>query len=338
MSLQMLWFILVMVLFAGFFLLEGFDFGVGMLLPFLGKNTAERSAILGSIGPFWDANEVWLITAGGAIFAAFPGWYATLFSGFYLIFVLLLLSLIVRGAALEFRGKHDSARWRTTWDWLTFVGSVLPGFLWGVIVANMLLGVPVNADMQYVGTVWQLFNPFALVAGLAFTLMFALHGAIFLNLKTEGKLMERASKAALLLWLPALLLALAFIARLYIASPVVQNFGSDLRVLVPVVGSLAFVIIPVLLLLRRSGLAFIMTSLVILLTTVAVALAIFPNVLISSLNPAWNLTIYNASSSPYTLTVMSWIALTFVPFVLAYQAWNYWVFRKRVSIHALGSH
>ncbi|GHO46336.1 cytochrome d ubiquinol oxidase subunit II [Ktedonospora formicarum] len=338
MSLQVFWFVLVMVLFAGFFLLEGFDFGVGMLLPFLGRNNAERSAILGTIGPFWDANEVWLITAAGAIFAAFPSWYATLFSGFYLIFVLLLLALILRGAALEFRGKHDGSRWRMTWDWLAFVGSALPGFLWGVAVANILLGVPVDASMHYVGTPWQLFNPYALIAGLAFTLMFALHGAIFLSLKTEDHLMERASKAALLLWLPTLLLILAFITRLYMASPVVQNFSGDLRVLIPIIGALALIIIPVLVLLKRSGMAFIMTSLAIVLTTVAIAMAIFPNVLLSSINPAWNLTIYNSSSSPYSLTVMSWVALTFVPFVLAYQAWNYWVFRKRVSLHALSSH
>lgn len=338
MSLQITWFVLIMVLFAGFFLLEGFDFGVGMLLPFLGRNNVERSTILSSVGPFWDANEVWLVTAGGAMLAAFPNWYATLFSGFYLVFILLLLSLIVRGAAFEFRGKHNSPRWRRTWDWLAFVGSALPGFLWGIVVANMLLGVPIDAHMHYVGTPWQLFNPKAIIAGLAFTLMFALHGAVFLSLKTEHKLMERSFKAALLLWLPTVILAAIFIGGLYMASPIVHNFGSDLRVLTPIVGGLALLLIPVMVLLRRSGMAFILTSVTVLLTTLTVAMAIFPNVLISSLNPAWNLNIINASSSPYTLTVMSWIALTCVPFVLAYQAWNYWVFRKRVSVHTLSHH
>ena len=192
MALNTLWFFLIIVLFIGFFFLEGFDYGVGMLLPFLGKNDPERRLIIRSIGPFWDANEVWLLTAGGAIFAAFPDWYATLFSGFYLALLLMLVALILRAVAFEFRNKDARPQWRSFWDWMIFLGSALPGFLWGVAITNIIEGVPIDAQMNYVGGFWNLLNPYALLGGLTLVALFALHGAIFLNLRTEGEMQERA--------------------------------------------------------------------------------------------------------------------------------------------------
>ena len=192
MDLNSLWFVLISVLFVGFFILEGFDYGVGILLPFLGKNDGERRRIINTIGPFWDGNEVWILTAGGAMFAAFPHWYATMFSGFYLALFLLLVTLIVRGVGFEFRSKDSHPRWRATWDWMIFVGSAIPALLWGVVVANLLKGVPIDADKQFVGGFFDLLNPYTLIAGLASLTVFTVHGAIFLNLKSTEPIRERA--------------------------------------------------------------------------------------------------------------------------------------------------
>jgi cytochrome bd ubiquinol oxidase subunit II len=329
MNLNILWFILIAVLFIGFFFLEGFDYGVGMLLPFLGKNEEERSTIVNTIGPFWDGNEVWLITAGGAMFAAFPNWYATMFSGFYLPLVLMLVALIVRGVAFEFRHRETSPVWRTFWDWMIFVGSALPGLLWGVALANLIEGVPIDAKMNYVGGFFNLLNPFALLGGLSFVAMFLLHGATFLALKTEGILQERAQKVAGQVWFPTVILIALFIGSGYFVTSVFKRLGVDPG-LAPIGAGMALLLGGWLIQNKRFGWAFLMTGVTIVLSATTVALGMFPNVMISSLNPAWSLTIYNASSSPYTLTVMSIIAITLVPFVLAYQACNYLIFRKRV--------
>jgi cytochrome bd ubiquinol oxidase subunit II len=337
MSLNVFWFILIVVLFIGFFFLEGFDYGVGMLLPFLGKTDAERRVLINTIGPFWDGNEVWLITAGGAIFAAFPNWYATLFSGFYLALMLMLVALILRGVAFEFRNRDKRPQWRSFWDWMIFIGSALPGFLWGVAITNIILGVPINAQMNYVGGFWNLLNPYALLGGLLFVALFVLHGAIFLTLRTEGDLLERAYRIANRAWLPAVVLVLAYVVIGYFVTDVFWRLGIDPGV-APLCAGGALLSVGWFVQNRHSGWAFLMTGLTILLSTLTIFLGLFPRVMISSLNPAWNLTIYNASSSPYTLTVMSIIALTFVPFVLAYQIWNYWVFRKRLSVHTVEHH
>ena len=330
MDLNILWFFLITILFTGFFFLEGFDFGVGMLLPFLGKNDAERRTVINAIGPFWDANEVWLLTAGGAMFAAFPDWYATLFSGFYLALVLMLLALIVRGVAFEFRSKHKSPAWRTFWDWMIFVGSALPGFLWGVAITDVIEGVPIDAHMNYVGGFWNLLNPYALLGGLAFVAIFLLHGAIFLNLKTEGEIQARAHRAADRIWLPAVILVLLFVIIGYFTTDVFVRLGVDPGI-APLGAGAALLLSGWFIKHQHTGWAFLMTGLTIILSTLTIFLGLFPRVMISSLNPAWNLTIYNASSSPYTLTVMSWIAITFVPIVLLYQGWNYWIFRHRLG-------
>jgi cytochrome d ubiquinol oxidase subunit II len=330
MNLNILWFILIVVLLTGFFFLEGFDYGVGMLLPFLGKTGEERRIIASTIGPFWDGNEVWLITAGGAMFAAFPNWYATMFSGFYLALLLMLVALILRGVAFEFRNKDTRLAWHSFWDWMIFLGSALPGLLWGVALANLIEGVPIDASMNYTGGFFNLLNPFALLGGLAFVAIFLLHGALFLTLKTEDTLLERARTAAQRLWLPTVILLTLFIGSGYFVSIVFDRLGVDPGV-APIGAGIALLSACWLIQQKHFGWAFIMTAVTMVLSAVTIGIGMFPNVMISSLNPAWSLTIYNASSSPYTLTVMSIIAITLVPFVLAYQAWNYWVFRQRIA-------
>jgi cytochrome d ubiquinol oxidase subunit II len=330
MDLNTIWFLLITILFIGFFILEGFDYGVGILLPFLGKNDKERRMIINSIGPFWDANEVWIITAGGAIFAAFPEWYATLFSGFYLALALMLLALIVRGVGFEFRSKEERPAWRKTWDWLIFAGSLIPALLWGVAVANLLRGLPIDENFTYVGTFWDLLNPYSLLNGLAFLALFTFHGATFLSLKVEGKIMDRAVATAKRLWLPTFVLVLA--------AGVVGFFGTDmfdrlgaLAVIFPLVAGLGVLAAGLYHRRGQFGSAFIGTVIGIAFTTITLFRGLYPRVMVSSLNPEWSLTITNASSSEYTLKVMSIVALIFVPIVLLYQGWTYWIFRKRIS-------
>lgn len=328
MDLNILWFILVAVLFIGFFFLEGFDFGVGMLLPFLGKNDNERRVIINSIGPVWDGNEVWLITAGGALFAAFPNWYATLFSGFYLALFVILVGLIVRGVAFEFRSSDRNPAWRNLWDWMIFVGSFLSALLWGVAVTNLLQGVPIDANMQYVGGFWNLLSPYTLVGGLTTLLVFTLHGALFLTLKTEGDMVERARRVATRVGLITIPVVLVLAILTYVNTDLFAKAGAA----VVFVGSAVFLVLAWLLLKSgRNGWAFIANGLTIVCFTVAMFWGLFPRVMVSNLNPDWSLTIYNASSSPYTLKVMTVVALTMVPIVLLYQAWTYWVFRHRVT-------
>jgi cytochrome bd ubiquinol oxidase subunit II len=334
MDLNVLWFGIIVVLFIGFFFLEGFDYGVGILLPFLGKNDAERRQVVASIGPFWDGNEVWLITAGGAMFAAFPDWYATMFSGFYMALLAMLVALIMRGVAFEFRNRDERAAWRRFWDRSIFGGSLVSAFLWGVAVTNLVLGVPINEKKQFVGGLGDLLNPYALLGGVLLTTLFTLHGAIFLNLKTDGAVMERAHRVATRLWLPVVGIALAYVGLGFVATGIFTRTPYPLiaagGVAVALLAAGAFVM------LKRSGWAFAMTGLAILSATLMIFLGLFPRVMISSLNEQWSLTIYNASSSPYTLGIMSWVALTFVPIMLGYQIWNYWVFRQRVSVHGAG--
>ncbi len=330
MDLNTVWFILIAVLYLGFFVLEGFDFGVGILLPFLGKTDQERRVIINTIGPHWDGNEVWLITAGGATFAAFPHWYATLFSGFYLPLFLILLALILRGVAFEFRSKDENPKWRTFWDWAIFGGSLVPALLFGVAFTNIMAGVPIDANMTYVGGFWNLLNPYALIGGLTSLLGFILHGAVFLSLKTDGEMMTRAQDAARKVWLPATLVLVVFIIATYFFTDVLQQLGINPGP-IPIGAFFTMLAAGYFVYTRRSGWAFFMTALTILFATATIFMILYPRVMVSSLDPAYSLTIYNAASSPYTLRVMSIIALIFVPIVLAYQAWSYWVFRKRIT-------
>ncbi len=330
MDLNTLWFILIAVLYIGFFVLEGFDFGVGMLLPFLGKDDTQRRMVINTIGPHWDGNEVWLLTAGGATFAAFPEWYATMFSGFYLPLFLLLAALIFRGVAFEFRSKDDNPKWRNFWDWTIFAGSLVAALLLGVAFANLVHGVPIDAEKNYVGGFFNLLNPYALLGGVSTIVVFLLHGALFLSMKTTGELAERAKNTARRLWLPVVVILIVFLVATYFATDLLARLGVNPG-LIPLVGIVALVLVGYFLRKARLGWAFAMTSVAIAFALMTMFRILYPRVMISSLNPDWSLTIYNASSSPYTLTVMTVVALIFVPIVLIYQGWSYWVFRKRIE-------
>ncbi|MGC8877745.1 MAG: cytochrome d ubiquinol oxidase subunit II [Anaerolineae bacterium] len=329
MDLNTLWFILIGVLFAGFFFLEGFDYGVGMLLPFLGKDDRTRRVLINTVGPHWDGNEVWLITAGGALFAAFPHWYATMFSGFYMAFVLVLLALIVRGVAFEFRSKLESARWRNLWDWMLFTGSLLPSLLLPVALFNLLHGVPIDAKMTYQGSLVTLLNLPALVWGLAGVLGFLFHGAIFLSLKTGGEVAAQARATARELWPPTLVVLLVALIASVLTTDVATRWPAALFLL-PLLAIVALGISGLSLQKSRFGVAFVAVGITILLVVSSLFLGLYPRVMVSSLNSDWSLTIYTASSSAYTLRIMSYIALALVPVVLLYQAWSYWVFRQRL--------
>ena len=330
MDLNTLWFVLVAVLYIGFFFLEGFDFGVGMLLPFLGKNDTERRAIINTIGPHWDGNEVWLITAGGATFAAFPHWYATMFSGFYPALFLLLLALIVRGVSFEFRSKDANPKWRALWDWATFVGSLLATLLLGVAFANLAKGVPIDITKTYTGNLLTLLNLYGLIGGLAAIDSFALTGALFLSLKTSDELMERAQAAARRLWLPAAFAGLVLLVATFFYTDILIQPGILLS-LMPLAPYAALLLVGYLINRKRNGWAFGLMGVHIALTLATCFCIMFPRVMISTIHPAYSLTIYNASSSPYTLSVMTWVGVIFLPLVLAYQGWSYWIFRKRVK-------
>jgi cytochrome d ubiquinol oxidase subunit II len=329
-DLNTLWFVLVAVLFTGFFVLEGFDYGVGVLLPFVARTDAERRRVINTIGPVWDGNEVWILTGGGAIFAAFPHWYATLFSGFYLALFVVLAALIVRGVAFEFRSKAPSPAWRATWDWAIFVGSLLPAILWGTALANLLKGVPIDGSKTYVGTFFDLLSPYTLVAGLASLAVFVTHGAIFLELKSTDPIRARARAAIRRVGPVATVLLVAFVVGTYLWTDVYERLGVNPG-LVPLLALSSLLTAGYLIHRERMGWAFVATSLAIVFSVATLFLALFPRVMVSSLNPEWSLTIYNASSTPYTLRIMSLIAAVFVPIVLAYQGWTYWVFRHRIT-------
>ena len=330
MDMNTIWFLLIAVLFIGFFFLEGFDYGVGIWLLFLGKDDTERRVIINTIGPFWDGNEVWLITAGGAMFAAFPHWYATMFSGFYLALVLMLVALIVRGVAFEFRSKDDSPAWRTLWDWAIFFGSALPALLWGVALANLLHGVPIDENMMYTGNLLTLLNPYALLAGLTSLTGFMLHGALFLALRTTGEMQNKARAAARRIWLPNVVLLFLTVGIGYFTTDMFARLGVNPGI-VPVGAGVSILLAGYFNRREQDGWAFAMTGLGIALTVITVFMGLFPRVMISSLNPEWSLTIYNAASSDYTLRTMGLVVLIFLPFVLAYQGWTYYIFRQRVT-------
>ena len=327
--LQILWFILIAVLWIGFFFLEGFDFGVGMLLPFLGKKDVERRAIINSIGSVWDGNEVWLLTAGGATFAAFPHWYATMFSGFYLALFLLLVGLILRGISFEYRSKDPNPAWRNRFDWMIAIGSFLSALLLGAAFANLARGVPINEDMMFTGNLFTLLNPYGLLGGVTTVAIFLLHGANFLGLKLEGELRERVNIFAKKLWVVTTVLYIAFGIFTYVAG--FWERGIVNPGIVPITAVVVLLVSRYFINQKMEGWSFIMVALNIVLTQVTFFSMTFPNVMLSTTNPAYSLTIYNASSSQYTLTVMSIVALIFVPIVLAYQGWTYYMFRKRIS-------
>jgi cytochrome d ubiquinol oxidase subunit II len=328
--LQIVWFFLIAALWIGFFFLEGFDFGVGMLLPFLGRNDVERRAIINTIGPVWDGNEVWLITAITAMFAVFPDWYATMFSGFYLAMFLIVVGLIIRGISLEYRSKDARPQWRHRFDWMIAIGSFLNSFLFGVLFTDLLGGVPIDQNMNYIGGPFSWITPYGLIGGFTMLSVFLFHGANFLTLKLEEDMRERARVAARTLYFFAAIMVVALAIATYIYTDITVTIGVDPGVL-PVASMVVLLAAIYFIDRRMEGWAFIMSGLNIILTQVAFFILMFPRVMISSTNPAWSLTITNASASPKSLAVMSVISLIFIPLVMVYEGWSYYVFRKRVK-------
>lgn len=327
MELTTVWFALIAILWIGYFTLEGFDFGVGMLLPVVAKDNTERRVLYNTVGPVWDGNEVWVLVAGGATFAAFPEWYATLFSGFYLPLLLILLALIVRNLAFEYRAKKDDDTWRRNWDLSLIIGSYLPAVLWGVAFANIVAGVPIDADKEFTGNLFTLLNPFGLLGGVVTMLLFATHGAMFIALKTDGDIRHRARALSVKLGLAAAVAAVVFLVWAQLDA------GSLSSGIAFVLAALALVSAIAAAWKGREGWAFTGTFATIALAVAGLFLALFPDVMPSTTDAAFSLTTENAAATGYTLTVMTWVAVIFTPFVLAYQAWTYWVFRKRIATH-----
>lgn len=327
MELTTVWFILIAVLWIGYFCLEGFDFGVGMLLPVLAKSDTERRVMINTIGPVWDGNEVWLLVAGGATFAAFPEWYATLFSGFYLPLLLILVALIVRGLAFEYRAKRDDDRWRKGWDASIIVGSFVPALLWGVAFANILRGVPIDADHEYVGGFFNLLNPYSLLGGVTTLLLFLAHGAVFLALKTDGPIRHRAGALAVPVTTAAAVASVSFLVWTQLETGTVGS-----AVAFAAAGA-ALVLGLFAALGRREGWAFLGTFVAIALAVAGLFLALFPDVMPTTLADGSGLNTTNAAATSYTLQIMTVVAVIFTPVVLAYQGWTYWVFRKRIATH-----
>ena len=333
MELTIVWFLIVGVLLVGYFILDGFDFGVGMALPFLGKDNVDRRVIINTIGPVWDLNETWLIVAGACLFAAFPEWYATMFSGFYLALLLILVALILRGVSFEFRHQGKGVQWTRWFDQFIFWGSLLPPLLWGTAFANLIQGVPMEplegGGWIFTGTLLTLLNPYGLLGGLTLLLLCFTHGLVFIALKTEGDIRVRARSLATKVGLITLVVAAAFLVW-----TVVQHLGDENALLVIVLAGLAAVslVAGILFNLRaREGWAFTFNTLTIAFALLAIFMALFPYVMISSTDPAYSMTIEGAASSQMTLELMTWVAVFTLPLVLAYQAWTYWVFRKRIS-------
>lgn len=339
MQLNEIWFLVVGFLFIGYFVLDGFDFGVGMSLPFLGKDDTDRRVLINTIGPVWDLNETWVIVAGASLFAAFPEWYASLFSGFYLPLLLILVALILRGVAFEYRGKGDSvganeAKWKSRFDWMIVIGSALPALLWGVAFANIVEGVPLNANHVFIGNLFTLLNPYGLLGGLVTLTLFFTHGLIFITLKTEGDIKDRARALASKVGIVTTVLAAVFLIWTLFAH------YSLIGLILTALAALSLVAALFANQAKREGFAFTLLVITIVTAVGSLFAALFPNVFPSNINPAFSLTIENASSSQYTLTVMSWVAVVMIPLVLLYQGWTYWVFRKRVSRKSIpaGSH
>lgn len=331
-NLNTTWFALIGVLWTGFLFLEGFDFGVAVVTPLVARDETDRRLCLNAVGPTWDGNEVWLLVAGGATFAAFPTWYARLFSGFYLALFLILLALIARGVSFEFRDKGHSARWKSTWDWANFLGSLVPAVVFGVAFTDLVHGLPLSSGGRYYGGLIGLLHPIAILGGLTSLVIFSMHGSIFLSLKTTGELAVRARRTARLLTVPAIALLAATVG--WLSATGRPAIGGQISAVVPLVFSLlAIVVLAVAgagVASGRDWLGFVGTSATILLVMGGVFSRLFPAVLASNSPVSHTLTIGAASAGHSTLVVMTVVAAIFTPIVLAYQAWTYWVFRQRL--------
>jgi cytochrome bd ubiquinol oxidase subunit II len=321
------WFIVIAVLWTGFFILEGFDFGVGMLHGVIARDDAGRRAAINTIGPLWDGNEVWLIVAGASMLAAFPGWYATMFSGLYLAMALLLAALIIRGVSFEYRGKRDAARWRGTWDTLLTTGSLLAPLLIGVALGDLLAGLPVNAGQEYTGSFWDLFRPYGVFTGVTLVLVCLLHGATFLCLKTTDEMRRRAGRLARRVAPVTAAAVVAFVIWTHVTAETTFFLNPiELFAVLAVLAALWLVYE------HREGFAFAATTVTMAACVVSIFVGLYPNVMVSSTSKAYNLTVHNSASSPYSLKAMTIVVVFFLPLVLAYQAWTYFVFRRRVRV------
>jgi cytochrome d ubiquinol oxidase subunit II len=332
MEFQIIWFILWGVLWAVYFMADGFDFGVGIMYPYLGKTDGEKRTIINSIGPVWDGNEVWLVTAGGATFAAFPAVYASMFSYLYSALLIILFALIMRGVAFEFRGKVDGEAWRRGWDWAIFLGSLIPALLFGVAFGNIFQGLPMDRT-GYHGSLIGLLNPYGLLTGLLFVTLFIVHGALWTAMKTMGPLSARAATLAKNSWVGLLLVAVLFLINTAFQTKLYQNFFENpFWLIVPAMAVLSLVAIRIYLLKNKYLNAFFASGLTILTVTLTGIIGLYPNLIPSSLDPAYSLTIFNSSSSIYTLRIMTVVAFIFMPVVIAYQIWVYRVFRGKLVV------
>ena len=333
MELSIIWFLIVGVFLIGYFVLDGFDCGVGMALPFLGRDNTDRRLLINTIGPVWDLNETWLIVAGACLFAAFPEWYATMFSGFYLALLLILVALILRGVSFEYRHQGKGQKWTRWFDQFIFWGSVLPPLLWGVAFANLAQGLPIvpmeNGGWIYEGTLLTLLNPYGLLGGLTLLLITFTHGLVFVSLKTAGEMRERARALATKVGIAAIVAGAAFLIW-----TVMQHLDSEMLWAIILCSALAAVALIggwVGNLAGREGWAFAANAIAIVFALLAVFMSLFPNLMHSSIDPAYSMSIKGAASSQMTLELMSWVALFVMPLVIAYQAWTYWVFRRRLT-------
>lgn len=332
MELQTIWFFLWGLLWAVFFMTDGFDFGVGILYPFIGKTDQERRVMINSIGPLWDGNEVWLLTAGGVTFAAFPKIYATMFSSLYTPLMLILFSLIFRGVAFEFRGKINSKGWKALWDTFIFLGSFLPALLFGVAFANIFQGIPFDQNGIYHGNTLKLLNPYGLLGGLLFVLLFLLHGANWLNIKTTGELKHRAEAVSKAVWLILVPVAVIFLIASYFATDLYANYFKTPALFIVILITVAALFATRLFIARQAHFkAWFASAITIAGATFFGVVGLFPRLFPSSMNPDFSLTAFNASSSPLTLKIMLGVVLVFIPLVIIYQAWAYHFFRHPVS-------
>ncbi|WP_427868739.1 cytochrome d ubiquinol oxidase subunit II [Leucobacter luti] len=337
MELSILWFLIVGVFLIGYFVLDGFDFGVGMALPFLGRDNTDRRLLINTIGPVWDLNETWLIVAGACLFAAFPEWYATMFSGFYLALLLILVALILRGVSFEYRHQGKGQKWTRWFDQFIFWGSVLPPLLWGVAFANLAQGLPIvpmeNGGWMYEGTLLTLLNPYGLLGGLTLLLISFTHGLVFVSLKTAGEMRDRARALATKVGIAAIVAGAAFLVW-----TIFQHLDSEMLWAIILCSALAAVALIggwVANLAGREGWAFTANAIAIVFALLAVFMSLFPNLMHSSIDPAYSMSIKGAASSQMTLELMSWVAIIVMPLVIAYQAWTYWVFRRRLTRDAI---
>jgi cytochrome bd ubiquinol oxidase subunit II len=334
---ESIWFILWGVLWAVYFMLDGFDLGIGTLMPFLARTDTEKRIMYRAMGPFWDGNEVWLIAAGGVTFAAFPTTYAVMFSGLYSALMLILFALILRGISIEFRDHLDHPTWKRVWDTCLVVGSFLPALLLGVAFANIFQGIPIDAEGIFQGTLFSLLNPYGLLGGVLFVAMFLLHGCLWLMVKTEGMVRERAGTLVNRLWVALVVIAVGFLVTTWYATRLYDNYIANPLmyvvpiILIPVIVVAALVMVRVHVSKDRWWSAWFASSALIVGVTLFGVAGLFPNLLPSSLNPAFSMTIYNSASSQLTLKIMLGVALTFVPVVIAYQAWVYNLFREPVT-------